>query len=307
MLFEQRHMKDVNGKVAFITGGGSGVGFGMAKVFHDAGMKIVIADIRQDHLDRTMAYFDETGRKAHPIRLDVTDREAFNRAADEAERVFGKVHIVCNNAGVNFFAPMDECTYDDWDWLLSVNLGGVINGVRTFVPRIKKHGEGGHIVNTASMAAFITGPGAGVYTTSKFAVRGLSESLRWSLAPHRIGVSVLCPALVKSEIYESDMTRPQRFSSDIGPANQEFMARLPEIHQFGMEPEEIGEKVLRGIRRNDLYIFTHPEFKEELKDLFDEILAALPEEDEADPRRLAFEEMRRQANARAKASHIDLE
>jgi NAD(P)-dependent dehydrogenase (short-subunit alcohol dehydrogenase family) len=295
-------MKDVNGKVAFITGGGSGVGFGMAKVFHDAGMKIVIADIRQDHLDRTMAYFDETGRKAHPIRLDVTDREAFNSAADEAERVFGKVHIVCNNAGVNFFAPMDECTYDDWDWLLGVNLGGVINGVRTFVPRIKKHGEGGHIVNTASMAAFITGPGAGVYTTSKFAVRGLSESLRWTLAQHRIGVSVLCPALVKSEIYESDMTRPQRFSSDIGPANQEFMARLPEIHQFGMEPEEVGEKVLRGIRRNDLYIFTHPEFKEELKDLFDEILAALPEEGEADPRRLAFEEMRRQANARAKAS-----
>src|SRR6266508_378520 len=278
MLFELRHMKDVNGKVAFITGGGSGVGFGMAKVFHDAGMKIVIADIRQDHLDRTMAYFDETGRKAHPIRLDVTDREAFNRAADEVERLFGKVHVVCNNAGVNFFAPMDECTYDDWDWLLSVNLGGVI-----------------------------TGPGAGVYTTSKFAVRGLSESLRWSLAPHRIGVSVLCPALVKSEIYESDMTRPQRFSSDIGPANQEFMARLPEIHQFGMEPEEVGEKVLRGIRRNDLYIFTHPEFKEELKELFDEILAALPEEGEADPRRLAFEEMRRQANARAKASHIDLE
>jgi len=295
-------MKDVNGKVAFITSGGSGVGFGMAKVFHDAGMKIVIADIRQDHLDRTMAYFDETGRKAHPIRLDVTDREAFNSAADEAERVFGKVHIVCNNAGVNFFAPMDECTYDDWDWLLGVNLGGVINGVRTFVPRIKKHGEGGHIVNTASRAAFITGPGAGVYTTSKFAVRGLSESLRWTLAQHRIGVSVLCPALVKSEIYESDMTRPQRFSSDIGPANQEFMARLPEIHQFGMEPEEVGEKVLRGIRRNDLYIFTHPEFKEELKDLFEEILAALPEEGEADPRRLAFEEMRRQANARAKAS-----
>jgi NAD(P)-dependent dehydrogenase (short-subunit alcohol dehydrogenase family) len=295
-------MKNVHGKVAFITGGGSGVGFGMAKVFHDAGMKVVIADIRQDHLDRTVAYFDETGRSAHPIRLDVTDREAFDRAADEVERVFGKVHVVCNNAGVNFFAPMDECTYDDWDWLLSVNLGGVINGVRTFVPRIKKHGEGGHIVNTGSMASFITGPGAGVYTTAKFAVRGLSESLRWSLAPYRIGVSILCPANVKSEIYESNLTRPRRFSSDIGPVNQEFMARLPEIHQFGMEPEDIGEKVLRGVRRNDLYIFTHHEFKEELKALFDEILAALPEEGEADPRRLAFEDMRREMNAKAKAN-----
>src|SRR5262245_5100491 len=114
-------MKDVEGKVAFITGGGSGVGFGLAKVFHDAGMKIVIADIRQDHLDRTMAYFGETGRKAHPIRLDVTDREAFDRAADEVERVFGKVQIVCNNAGVNFFVAMDECKYVDLDWLVGVD------------------------------------------------------------------------------------------------------------------------------------------------------------------------------------------
>jgi NAD(P)-dependent dehydrogenase (short-subunit alcohol dehydrogenase family) len=299
-------MKDIRGKVAFITGGGSGVGFGMAKVFHDAGMKVVIADIRQDHLDRTMAYFGETGRSAHPIRLDVTDRAAFDRAADEAQRVFGKVHVVCNNAGVNFFAPMDECTYDDWDWLLSVNLGGVINGVRTFIPRIKKHGEGGQIVNTASMASFITGPGAGVYTTAKFAVRGLSESLRWSLMPYGIGVSVVCPGLVKSAIYESDKIRPPQFSTDIGPANKEFMARLPEIHQFGMEPEEMGEKVLRGIQRNDLYIFTHPEFKEELRALFDETLAAMPE-GEADSGRLAVEEGRRQMIARAKASQIDLE
>src|SRR5262245_680802 len=297
-------MKNVHGKVAFITGGGSGVGFGLAKVFHDAGMKIVIADIRQDHLDRTIAYFEDTGRSAHPIRLDVTDREAFDRAADEVERVFGNVHIVCNNAGVNFFAPMDECTYDDWDWIMSVNLGGVINGVRTLVPRIKKHGEGGHIVNTGSMASFITGPAAGVYTTSKFAVRGLSESLRWALAPYRIGVSLLCPANVKSEIYESDLTRPPRFSSEIGPANQEFMARLPEIHQFGMEPEEIGEKVLRGIQRNDCYIFTHPdELTAELQQLFDEILAALPE-GEPDSRRLAFEKLRREMNAKAKAKMV---
>src|SRR5262245_30390617 len=223
-------MKYVHGKVAFITGGGSGVGFGMAKAFHDAGMKIVIADIRQDHLDRTMAYFNETGRKAHPIQLDVTDREAFSRAADEAERVFGKVHIVCNNAGVNFFAPMDECTYEDWDWLLGVNLGGGINGIRTFVPRFKKYGEWGYIVNTDLIASFSTGPGAGVYTTAKFAVRGLSESLRGSLILYGIGVSVVCPGLVKSAIYESDKIRPPQFSTDIGPANQEFMARLPEIH-----------------------------------------------------------------------------
>jgi short-subunit dehydrogenase len=134
-------------------------------------------------------------------------------------------------------------------------------------------------------------------------VRGLSESLRWSLMHYGIGVSVVCPGLVKSAIYESDKIRPPQFSTDIGPANQEFMARLPEIHQFGMEPEEMGEKVLRGIRRNDLYIFTHPEFKEELRALFDDVLAALPE-GEADPGRLAIEEGRRQMNAKAKASQI---
>src|SRR5262249_9571691 len=232
-------MKDVHGKVAFITGGGSGVGFGMAKVFHDAGMKIVIADIRQDHLDRTTAYFEETGRSAHPIRLDVTDREAFNRAADEVERVFGKVQIVCNNAGINMFAPMDECTYDDWDWILSVNLGGVINGVQTFVPRLKAQG-GGHIVNTASMAAFITGPGAGIYTVSKFGVRGLSECLRWNLAPYNIGVSVLCPGLVNTNIHESETVRPEKFAHHIGPIDQEFMAKLPELHKSGMDPATVG-------------------------------------------------------------------
>lgn len=148
-----------------------------------------------------------------------------SRAADETERVFGKVHVICNNAGINFFAPMEECTYQDWDWIMGVNLGGVINGVQTFVPRIRKHGEGGHVLNTASMASFLSGPGAGIYTASKFAVRGLSEALRWSLAPHGIGVSVLCPGLVKSFIYESDKVRPANLSSEKGPVNQEFMAR----------------------------------------------------------------------------------
>ena len=160
-------MKDVEGKVAFITGGASGIGLGMAKVFAGAGMKVVIADIRQDHLNEAMAHFSNTNLRVHPIKLDVTDRAAMAAAADEAERVYGNVHVVCNNAGINLFAPMDECTYEDWDWVIGVNLGGVINGVRTFVPRIKAHGEGGQIVNTASMASFITGPGAGIYTGAR--------------------------------------------------------------------------------------------------------------------------------------------
>lgn len=292
-------MKDVEGKVAFITGGASGIGLGMAKVFAGAGMKVVIADIRQDHLNEAMAHFSNTNLRVHPIKLDVTDRAAMAAAADEAERVYGNVHVVCNNAGINLFAPMDECTYEDWDWVIGVNLGGVINGVRTFVPRIKAHGEGGQIVNTASMASFITGPGAGIYTASKFAVRGLSESLRWNLAPHNIGVSVLCPGLVNSAIYESDKVRPKNLSQNVGPVDQAFMGRLADIHKVGMDPVEVGEKVLAGIRRNDLHIFPHPEFKDELREIFNEILSALPE-GPVDPNRLAFEEFRRENTAKAK-------
>jgi NAD(P)-dependent dehydrogenase (short-subunit alcohol dehydrogenase family) len=293
-------MRNVEGKTAFITGGASGVGLGIAKVFTEAGMQVVIADIRQDHLDQAMAHFSATNFRVHPVRLDVSDRTAFARAADEAEQVFGPVHVVCNNAGINMFAPMDECTFDDWDWIMGVNLGGVINGIQTFIPRLKKHGQGGHIVNTASMAAFITGPGAGIYTASKFAVRGLTESLRWNLAPLNIGVSVLCPGLVNSAIYESDKVRPEALSRNVGPVDQAFMSRLADIHKVGMDPVEVGEKVLAGIRQNDLYIFPHPEFKDELREIFDEILVALPEEP-VDPERLAFEEFRR-ANKRNAAS-----
>jgi NAD(P)-dependent dehydrogenase (short-subunit alcohol dehydrogenase family) len=291
-------VRDVDGKTAFITGGGSGVGLGMAKAFVSAGMRVAIADIRDDHLESAAA---ELGDAAHPIRLDVTDRAAFARSADEAERVLGKVHVLCNNAGINLFNDMTDATYQDWDWVLGVNLGGVVNGVVTFVPRIKAHGEGGHVVNTASMAAFVAGPGAGIYTTAKFGVHGLSDALRWSLLPHGIGVSMVCPGLVKSKIYESDRIRPPELSTDVTPADPEFMRILPGLHDAGMEPDEIGEKVLHAIRQNDFYVFTHPDHREELREIFDEVIAAFPEEPvPAD--RLAIEEGRRDGKRRALAS-----
>ncbi len=288
-------MKDVEGKVAFITGGGSGIGLGMAKVFSAAGMKVVIADIREDHLKSATLQVGD----AHPIWLDVTDRAAFARAADEAEKVFGPVDIICNNAGVNMFAPMEHCTYQDWDWIMGVNIGGVINGVQTFLPRMLARNKGGQIVNTSSMASFITGPGAGIYTTSKFAVRGMSESLRWSLAPRNIGVSVLCPGLVNTNIHESDRTRPAHLSTDIGLVDQAFMQKLPELQKAGMDPVDVGHRVLEGIKRNDLYIFSHPEFHEELREVFNEVLTALPE-GFVDPKRLAIEETRRNIVAKVR-------
>lgn len=296
-------MRDVAGRVAFITGGASGLGFGMAQAFTAAGMKVAIADVRQDHLDEALEHFTRGGRRqsVHPIRVDVTDREAMAQAADEAEKVFGNVHVVCNNAGINLFNDIAAATYDDWDWVLGVNLGGVINGVHTFIPRLRRHGEGGHIVNTASMASFISGPNAGIYTCSKFAVRGLSEALRYSVAPHGINVSVVCPGLVDSHIYESDRLRPAHLASSSGVADAQFMTRLAELHhRAGMTPLEAGEKVLRGILRNDFYIFTHPEFREELREIFDEALAAIPDETPP-PERLAFEERRRALKAQARA------
>jgi NAD(P)-dependent dehydrogenase (short-subunit alcohol dehydrogenase family) len=288
-------VREVEGKVAFITGGGSGVGLGMARAFVRAGMRVAIADIREDHLEEAAA---ELGADVLAVHLDITDRDAFARAADETERALGNVHVLCNNAGINLFNDIADATYQDWDWVLGVNLGGVVNGVVTFVPRIKAHREGGHVVNTASMAAFIAGPGAGIYTTAKFAVHGLSDALRWSLLPHGIGVSMVCPGLVKSKIYESDKIRPAELSTDVTPADEEFMRILPGLHEAGMEPDEIGEKVLSAIRENRFYVFTHPDHRDELREIFDETLAAFPDEP-VPPDRLAVEEGRRTGKAAA--------
>jgi NAD(P)-dependent dehydrogenase (short-subunit alcohol dehydrogenase family) len=291
-------MKDVEGKVAFITGGANGIGLGMAKVFTDAGMKVVIADIRQESLDKAMGHFRNTNKSVHAIRLDVSDRKAVEAAADETEKVFGKVHVVCNNAGINLFKPIDQCTHEDWQWVMGVNLWGVIHGVEAFVPRIKKHGEGGHIVNTASMASILSSAGAGIYSTAKFAVRGLSETLWFNLHPQGIGVSVLCPGLVDSNIHMSNEVRPSTLGKpDAAPEG--MTDRMAALQRTGMDPVEVGEKVLAGIRADNLYIFPHPEFKAEVTEIFDEILAAMPE-GAADPQRLQFEEMRRTNTAKAR-------
>lgn len=285
-------MKDVSGKVAFVTGGGSGIGLGMAKVFSAAGMKVVIADVRQDHLDAAMAHLRSAGAKVHPIALDVTDRRAMEQAAQETLRVFGKIHLLCNNAGVSIFGPMDQATYEDWDWVMGVNVNGVINGLQSFVPHIKAHGEGGHVVNTASMAGIIVGPGMGIYSASKFAVFGITTSLRYDLAPHGIGVSVLCPGFVRSNIHEAVLSRPKSLEHSGYQVTAEDMKRLDGVLSVGMDPVHVAERVLRGIRHNEPFIFPHAEFKEELQEIFGEILAALPKE-APDPKRMAMENGRR--------------
>ena len=287
-------MKDVKNKVAFITGGASGVGLGTAKVFTEAGMKVMIADIRREFLDAAMDSLKGSGANVHAIQVDITDREAMAGAAAETVKVFGKVHVLVNNAGINIFKTVEDTTYSDWDWIVGINLSGVFNGIKAFIPHIKSHGEGGHIVNTASMAAFVAGPNAGAYTATKYGVRGLSESLRLSLAGDNIGVSVLCPGLVRSQIYKSEQIRPQHLHGEDYKIDEEFMQRLEQVHEIGMDPVEVGEKVLRGIQRNDLFILSHPDHKEEVQGLCDEIMASFPD-DQPEPRRMEFETMRRKA------------
>ena len=266
-------MDDFTGKTAFITGGAAGIGLAMAQEFTRAGAQVVIADIRQDALDKAKASLPN----ARFIRLDVTDRKSVARAADEA----GPVHIVCANAGVFLGGPTQDATYDDWDFVLGVNLRGVINTAETFVPRLIAQNEGGHIVLTSSINGLFASGGAGVYTASKFAVTGLGECLRMNLAPHNIGVSILCPSAVASDLFNSTpAVRPKELShtgahlvaiDDSDPVSKEIFAGA-------MSCEEVGRKVMQGIRRNDLYIITHGEMRGALEARMKALLAAIPDE-----------------------------
>jgi NAD(P)-dependent dehydrogenase (short-subunit alcohol dehydrogenase family) len=287
-------MEDFAGKVGFITGGASGVGLGQAKALSKAGAKVVLADIRRDHLDQALAYFRGLAAPVHGIELDITDRRAFARAADETERVFGPVQLLLNTAGVSVFGPLEKSTYEDYDWMMGVNFGGVVNGIQTFVPRMIAYGKGGHIVNTASMAAFTASDPAGIYSASKFAVRGLTEALRSALAKYNIGVSVLCPANVNTNIAESALTRPEHLKNSGYRLDEAVLASLRTIYSAGVDPVVLAEHVLAAIRKNELYVIPYPEARAQLKAHFDSVLAALPPED-SDPEGVA---RRRAAMAR---------
>jgi NAD(P)-dependent dehydrogenase (short-subunit alcohol dehydrogenase family) len=260
---------EVEGKTAFVTGGASGIGLGMATAFARAGMNVVIADLRRDHIERALAQLPA----ARAIELDVTDRDAFTRAADES----GPVHVLCNNAGMGILGPVTAARYDDWDWGLGVLIGGAVNGIQTFLPRMLAHGEGGHIVNTSSMAAVVPIAGAAIYITAKAALVGLSEALRSELADKGIGVTVCCPGPVQTNIREGGRMRPERYR-DSGYTELERELEDRPNSPLWMDPVEVGERVLEGIRRDDLYVFTHREFREGAEERFRAMLASFPDE-----------------------------
>jgi len=274
-------MKDLRDKVAFVTGGASGIGLGIVKALLGAGAKVAIADLRQDHLDAALQEIGDRGlrERAHGLKLDVSDRSGMARAAAEVEKRFGKVHVLVNNAGVGVEGPLRRATYDDWDFGLGVNLGGVINGIQTFVPRIRAHGEGGHVVNTASLAGLVWMPSfMAIYTTSKAAVVALSECLRDDLIPDHIGVSVLCPGPVKSNIHQAGRNRPDRFRGTSGFAESEAQLAQRVVSPLWMDPEAVGEKVLRAIRNEEFYIITHGEWREAFMQRAQAIAEAMPKE-----------------------------
>lgn len=285
-------MTDVEGKVAFITGGSSGIGLGIARVFADAGMKVAIGYRTKEHLEESMAWFEQAGGAVHAINVDVTDRPGMERAAEETVQVFGKVHVLVNNAGVVHPSPLSNTTYDDWDWIMDVNLNGVFNGVHAFLPHIRAHGQGGHITTTASiMGLFFAGRGQVAYTASKFAVVGMMEALRAELADTNIGVSVFCPGLVSSNIMDSGRNRPPdlastRFKVDPELAALERAAR--QNPEFAMDSLEAGQLLLRGMRNNDLYILTHPEYEQIMRERSEALIASIPTDLHPTDRRLAM-------------------
>jgi NAD(P)-dependent dehydrogenase (short-subunit alcohol dehydrogenase family) len=276
-------MDNLEGKTAFITGGGSGIGLGIAKTCCKHGMNVVIVDIRQEALDEAVVYFTENKLPVHSIMLNVTDREAYTIAADEAESVFGNIHLLVNNAGVGGGGPVETVTYNDWDYVVGINLGGVINGIMTFLPRMLKHGEGGHIVSTSSTNG-IAATGASItYCTTKFAIAGMMEALATEMQGKGIGASVLVPGPTRTNLGKSSAeNRPVHLQNEGAsppppPRDPDFQARLVDSAVW-MDPVETGERVIRGVRNNDLFIMTHPEFKAGYKIRHDAIMRANPEE-----------------------------
>ncbi|MDQ0464996.1 NAD(P)-dependent dehydrogenase (short-subunit alcohol dehydrogenase family) [Caulobacter ginsengisoli] len=268
-------MRDVSGKTAFITGGASGIGLAMAEAFGAAGMSVMLADIESMALNAAVAHLEERQIRAAGVLCDVSVRDAVEKAAEETIAQFGKVHVVCNNAGVGAGGPIGQVPAADWDWTLEVNLMGVIYGTEAFLPHIRAHGEGGYIVNTASMAGLISPPGMEPYCASKYAVVALSEGWNAQLAAENIGVGVLCPGFVKTQIDRSRRNRPDRFGG--AEASDNLVAS--EFVQGGIDPARVGRRVLEAIQANELYIFTHPGMRAAVQDRFGRIMKGFDQAD----------------------------
>ena len=266
-------MEDLKGRTAFITGGARGIGLGIARAFAHAGIKLALADIDPDSLAAAKSDLAKL-TAVETFKLDVRDRESYARVADQAEARLGPVSILCNNAGV---AAATRFTYEFWDWMLGINLNGVINGIQTFMPRMLERGGGGHIVNTASGAGLAAGGTGVMYPTSKFAVVGLSEALRLELAPKKIGVTVLCPGPVGTDIVaNSRITQPPAQNAEETRIWEEAARQATANLARGVAPAKVGEMVLAAVKANRLYVLTDRVMEKPIEARTKALLDALP-------------------------------
>jgi len=274
-------VRKLAGRTAFVTGGASGIGFALGHAFAEAGMQVMLADIEAAALAAAVERLRDVGPAVRGAVCDVADPLSVERAAQAAFDAFGNVHLVCNNAGVGGGSGIDEISPETWRWVLDVNLMGVVHGIRIFLPHLRAHGDGGHIVNTASMAGMNSGLGFSPYSASKFAVVNISEGLAAQLRPLGIGVTVLCPGFVRTRIWESARNRPERYgparAPEPGSSAGKLLAELAEQGRAGLDPADVAAQVVSAIREDELYVFTHAgaAWRAELEKRFAAILAAM--------------------------------
>lgn len=271
-------MREFSGRVAVVTGGASGLGLAMAQRFAAEGMAVVLADVQQDALDRAVAGFEAAGHAVLGVRCDVSRQDSVDALRDAAVARFGKVHVLCNNAGVAPGGLAWESTLEDWHWCLGVNVYGVIHGLRSFVPHMLAHGEEGHIVNTASVAGLISPPGMGIYCVSKHAVVTLTECLHHDLAGKtgRIGASVLCPAYVPTGIADSERNRPAGLANPVRERNAEDAAREELLRKAvasgKISAAQVAQAVFEAVRDRRFYVLTHQKIKGAIETRMQDIL-----------------------------------
>ena len=266
-------MVSLRDRVAVVTGGGSGIGRALVDVFAREGARVVVADVDEASALAAAQAVEARGGTALALRTDVTDLAQVHALADRAFSELGSVDVLCNNAGVAIWGALDQATHRDWQWVLGVNLWGVIHGLEAFLPRMIASKRGGHVVNTASMAGLVATRGLGIYNTSKYTVVGLSETLAKDLAPHGIGVSVLCPMGVATRIRASDRNRPAHLRNEAADE-----AAPVTLDGETLAPESVAEMVLSAILENRLYVITHHEALEPIRRRFQRIERALLEQ-----------------------------
>ncbi len=268
-------MQTFAGKTAVVTGAASGIGLGIAKALAGAGMNLVLADLRPGPLDEARQAIEAMGVKAIGVPVDVSNPDSVAAVGAAAEQAFGKLHVAVNNAGVAMHGTkLELVTPQEWNWAFGVNVLGVTNGIRTFVPMIRAHGEGGHVVNTGSMSSFFVRAGReqGAYAATKYAVAAISEALEQELQGSGIGVSILCPGAVTTSIFDSAATRPEQFGGAYSRPRQEALKSA--FASGSLDPVVVGERVLQAIKDEQFYILTHTNERKAVQARLDRIIAA---------------------------------